>query len=425
MQTRLIPTYQARDDGRRAEAILRSCVHCGFCNATCPSYQVLGNELDGPRGRIYLIKQLLEGQKVSEKTRVHLDRCLSCRSCETTCPSGVEYHKLLDIGRALIDEHSSRPFHHKVQRKLLAFLFTRIRLFTFLLGLGRRFRSLLPKPLSAMVPLERRRLENEGVTAESGHRGTVLLLEGCIQDALTPDINHALRLVFSKLDFRVESLPQTCCAAIEFHLDEQDKARQRMRRNIDQWWGLVQGQQRVAVVSSASGCGSFLKDYESLLAGDEAYLERARQLVALVRDPVELLETPDIANLGELVNGHVMVEQKVPVAFQSPCSLQHGQSLAGRVEAVLEALGVNLSTLAEPHLCCGSAGTYSILQPGVSQQLKARKLEAIKKTGAQHVVSANIGCQTHLSAGSDYEVRHWLELVAEMLTETRSVDSKV
>lgn len=419
MQTNLIPLYQERSEGVVAEKILRSCVHCGFCNATCPSYQVLGNELDGPRGRIYLIKQMLEGGAVSEKTRLHLDRCLTCQSCESTCPSGVDYHRLLNVGRQLLNEQLPRKGVAKFKRKALAWLLTSPRLFGLLLGMGRLVRPLLPGLLKSKVPIRSlTRIELPSDVRKRALAKKVLFLhEGCVQDAISPEINQATRAVFSALSFDVQSLNGGCCGAIEFHLDEQEAARTRMRENIDHWSSILMQEPWACIVSNASGCGAFLKDYASVLADDSVYLVKARDLVARVKDPVELI---DGLELGILLRDTALVSESQKVAFQSPCSLQHGQKLAGAVERLFTDAGVDISGLRDAHLCCGSAGTYSILQSEISQQLKDRKLASINELGALHVVSANIGCQTHLNAGTRLGIKHWLVLVAEMITKARS-----
>ncbi len=420
MQTNLIPLFQGTPEGEEAERILRSCVHCGFCNATCPTYQALGNELDGPRGRIYLIKQMLEGEVVSEKTRVHLDRCLSCRSCETTCPSGVDYHRLLDIGREELNSRLQRPVLARLSRKFLALALGNRRVFAVLLKVGRIFRPLLPSALKGHVPPAPQPLSlgSEligGASAFSARK--VLLLEGCVQDAFSPEVNQATRLVLAH--FGIACVTQSkvqCCGAMSFHLDETARARETIRRNIDLWWPLVSSGDIDAIVVNASGCGVFVKGYESILAAEPAYLDKARRIVALVKDPVELLSDEDWSTLRpEFEQG-----QQPKVAFHAPCSLQHGLKLGGKVERILSALGCELKPVADAHLCCGSAGTYSLLQAGLSQTLKARKLTALEQAGADEVLSANIGCQVHLSSREGLSVKHWLVFVAEMLTKARS-----
>jgi len=419
MQTNLIPLYQERPEGVVAEKILRSCVHCGFCNATCPSYQVLGNELDGPRGRIYLIKQMLEGGEVSEKTRLHLDRCLTCQSCESTCPSGVDYHRLLNVGRQLLEEKLPRRGLPRFKRKALAWFLTSPRLFGLLLSLGRIFQPILPSALKSAIPSRADvKIGPLDRTVGAGLSPRVVFLhEGCVQDAISPEINLATRAVFSALSIDVQTLAGGCCGAIEFHLDEQAVARSRMRENIDRWHALISQQPSAFIVSNASGCGAFLKDYASILADDADYLIKASELVKRVKDPVELIDGDELA---ALLSSTALVKSGHKVAYQSPCSLQHGQKLSGAVEGLLTQAGVDISVLRDAHLCCGSAGTYSILQSEISQELKQRKLASIGEVSARHVVTANIGCQTHLNSGTELGVKHWLVLIAEMITMARS-----
>jgi len=428
MQTNLIKVYQDSDAGKEAESILRSCVHCGFCNATCPTYQLLGNELDGPRGRIYLVKQLLEGQKVSEKTRLHLDRCLSCQSCETTCPSGVNYHGLLDIGRALLAEKAPRPWWEQAFRRTIAYVFSNKQLFSFLFGLGQLFRPILPQIVKNKIPRVERvlseKIPKELNVRKSANKRSVLILEGCVQDALVPDINTATRLVLNAIGVECETVSNAqCCGALSFHLDEQERARSQAKANIDAWWPMIDAGKAEAVVVNASGCGAFVKDYAAMFKSDLHYLARAQAIVALVKDPVELIGESELDTLKGLLSEHAVIRSRQSIVFHPPCSLQHGQKLGGRVEAVLQSLGFKLLPLSEAHLCCGSAGTYSIFQAEISNKLKENKLAAITQTGAKHVVSANIGCQSHLSTNSDVRVRHWFELLAEMLTDPRSEPS--
>lgn len=426
MQTKLIDIYQRSPDGVLAENILRSCVHCGFCNATCPSYQVLGNELDGPRGRIYLIKQMLEGQPVTEKTRLHLDRCLSCQSCETTCPSGVEYHRLLNIGRGLIDQKLDRPAGSRLHRSALVQILTRPALFSLLLRLGRMFRPLLPQRVKQNIPL-RQSFDWNGSDSANLHKSDakqchVYIHQGCVQDALAPEINAATRAVFGALGFSVQPLEQGCCAAIEYHLDFQSDARVRMKSNIDRWLRQLDTTPDACIVSNASGCGAFLKDYAGLLHDDSEYLEKARMLAAKVRDPAEIL---DAQALAPLVKGSQVIQEQQVVVFQSPCTLQHGQQLSGVTEAFLRELGLAISVPRDAHLCCGSAGTYSMFNAEIADSLKQRKLETLHEMKPEHILTANIGCQTHLNSKSPLAVKHWLVLLAEMLTEARFKGSRV
>lgn len=423
MQTNLIQSFLEKEEGKVAEEILRSCVHCGFCNATCPSYQVLGDELDGPRGRIYLMKQMFEGHDVTEKTRVHLDRCLSCRACETTCPSGVEYHKLLDIGKAHINDTVPGASGDSFKRRSLAWFLGQRRFFALLLSMGRLARPLLPSSLRASVP-ERRNPDIRAVKLSKPEKArplrSLFVMQGCVQDAISPEINAAAKVVFEALGFEWRALPRSCCGAMDFHLDQQKKARQKIEHNMAHWLSAFDEVNQPVLLNLASGCTAFLKDYEALFPGAPEKQARARTVVESVFDPIELLEDL-VEPLSRALSESQEVKAGEPIAFQSPCSLQHGQQLSGRVEALLKNLGLNVVSPEDAHLCCGSAGAYSLMQPEISGELKRRKLQSLRSTGATLVLSANIGCQTHLSAGSEFVVKHWLVMLAEMLTEARSV----
>lgn len=400
MQTTL--SDQARQLPRAAEAerILRSCVHCGFCNATCPTYQLLGDELDGPRGRIYLIKQVLEGQPATVKTQQHLDRCLSCRNCETTCPSGVDYHNLLDIGRALVDATVPRPLGQRLLRLGLRALVPNPQLFKALVNSGERLRPLLPQALQGKLP---RRVQVAEARPGTSHARQVLLLEGCVQPGLSPNTNAATARVLDRLGIGIRPVPQAgCCGAVDYHLDAQAAGLDRARRNIDAWWPLLENGAE-AIVQTASGCGAFVKDYGHLLAHDPHYAAKAERVSAMARDLVQVLGAEPLEQLG--VHG----EQRL--AFHCPCTLQHAQKLGGAVEAVLVRLGFNLTAVPDSHLCCGSAGTYSLTQPALARQLRDNKLSALESGQPDVIVTANIGCQTHLDGAGRTPVRHWIELV--------------
>ena len=400
MQTTL--SDQARQLPRAAEAehILRSCVHCGFCNATCPTYQLLGDELDGPRGRIYLIKQVLEGQPATVKTQQHLDRCLSCRNCETTCPSGVDYHNLLDIGRALVDATVPRPLGQRLLRLGLRALVPNPQLFKALVNSGERLRPLLPQALQGKLP---RRVQVAEACPGTAHARQVLLLEGCVQPGLSPNTNAATARVLDRLGIGIRPVPQAgCCGAVDYHLDAQAAGLDRARRNIDAWWPLLENGAE-AIVQTASGCGAFIKDYGHLLAHDPHYAAKAERVSAMARDLVQVLGAEPLEQLD--VHG----EQRL--AFHCPCTLQHAQKLGGAVEAVLVRLGFNLTAVPDSHLCCGSAGTYSLTQPELARQLRDNKLSALESGQPDVIVTANIGCQTHLDGAGRTPVRHWIELV--------------
>jgi glycolate oxidase iron-sulfur subunit len=402
MQTELADFIRDTPEGREAESILRKCVHCGFCTATCPTYQLLGDDLDGPRGRIYLIKRALEGAPVTGKTRLHLDRCLTCRACETTCPSGVRYGRLADIGRAVVEERTERPLRDRLQRRLLAFSLPRAGLFRLALTLGRIVRPLLPGALKRKVPAKRA----AGAWPSQRHPRKMLVLAGCVQPAIAPSINAAAARVLDRLGISLAEAPGAgCCGAVRFHLNYQDEGLDDMRRLIDAWWPSVERGEVEAIVVTASGCGAQVKEYGHLLAQDPAYRDKAAKISALARDLAEVVP------LDRIPPG----KAKGPVAFQSPCTLQHGQRIRGAVEALLERAGYQLTPVADAHLCCGSAGTYSLLQPALSTELRARKLAALKAGGPAAIATANIGCLAHLQAGTQTPVRHWIELLDEAL----------
>ena len=407
MQTQLADFIRDSHQGQEADAILRSCVHCGFCTATCPTYQLLGDELDGPRGRIYLIKQVLEGQTPSRKTQLHLDRCLTCRSCETTCPSGVRYGRLVDIGRAAVQAAVPRPWDERLARRLLRWLVpSRVR-FGLFLGLGQLFRPLLPASLKAKVPP--RRVAGPWPTAPRPR--TLLALAGCAQAVATPDTNAAAARVLDRLGIRLLETPRAgCCGALPHHLGAEEEALAMMRRNIDAWWPQVEAGAE-AILVTASGCGAMVKDYGALLAQDPVYADKAARIAALARDPSEVLAV-------ELARPEVALPQPGAgrkIAFHSPCSLQHGQKLPGLAEGLLTRLGYDLTPVADGHLCCGSAGSYSLLQPTLARQLRDNKLASLAAGGPDCIATANVGCQLHLESGTRIPVRHWLELVDEVL----------
>ncbi|TFY98001.1 glycolate oxidase subunit GlcF [Ramlibacter rhizophilus] len=402
MQTQLAPEFQDTPEGQEAEAILRKCVHCGFCTATCPTYQLYGDELDGPRGRIYLIKQVLEGQAPTRSTQLHLDRCLTCRNCETTCPSGVDYGHLVDIGRKLVDERvprgaGSRALRWALKEGLPSPLFAPA------MKLGQAVRGALPKGLRSKVP--------EAVPAgrwpTREHARKVLMLAGCVQPAMAPNINAATARVLDAAGIQTLVAPAAgCCGALKFHLNDQDGALDQMRANVDAWWPFIARGEVEALVMNASGCGVTVKEYGHLLRHDAAYADRAARVSELTRDLSELLPT-----LVEALRGRTRPPEGV-LAWHPPCTLQHGQKLRGGVEQYLGELGFTLRLAPqESHLCCGSAGTYSVLHPEAAGALRERKLENLQALSPQAIVSANIGCITHLQAGTALPVRHWVEVL--------------
>jgi glycolate oxidase iron-sulfur subunit len=401
MQTTLATSIRDTPQGREADGILRSCVHCGFCNATCPTYQLLGDELDGPRGRIYLIKQMLEGNAVTPHTLLHLDRCLTCRNCETTCPSGVQYSRLLDIGRQTAEARVARPRYGRAVRWLLRKIIPYPARFRPMLRFGQWLHPVLPPGLKRRIPP----LQSVAAWPEPRHARRVLLLEGCVQPALAPAINAATARVLDRCGISaLRAGGEVCCGAALHHTSGVHEALDFARRNVDAWWPLID-KGIEALVSTASGCGVHVKDYGHLLRDDPVYAEKAQRISALTRDLSEVVAREDLAKLG------VGIQPGRRIAFQSPCTLQHGQKLNGVVEQLLRDLGFVLVPVAEAHLCCGSAGTYSILQPDLSRRLLARKLQALQTNRPERIVTANIGCLTHLQGGADVPVQHWVELL--------------
>ena len=410
MQTKLSPEFKNTVDGQQAEAILRKCVHCGFCTATCPTYQLLGDELDGPRGRIYLIKQVLEGQAPTRKTQLHLDRCLTCRNCESTCPSGVQYGHLIDIGRKLVDERVERPVAEKALRWVLKEGLPSP-LFAPAMKVGQAVRDLLPQSLQAKVPAR----QNAGARPTATHIRKMLMLEGCVQPAMMPNINNATMRVLDAAGVQgVVAAKAGCCGAVKFHLNDQDGGKAEMRRNIDAWWPYIETEEGLgveAIVMNASGCGVTVKEYGYILKDDPAYAVKAARISALTRDLSELLP-----ELVEALREKISVKAG-SIAFHPPCTLQHGQQLRGGVEQHLGVLGFDIKVAScEAHLCCGSAGTYSVLQPQIAYELRDRKLGNLTEMKPEVIASANIGCITHLQSGTATPVRHWVEVLDEALT---------
>ena len=405
MQTRISSEYKETASGQDADRILRNCVHCGFCTATCPTYQILGDELDSPRGRIYLIKQVMEGKQVTTKTLRHLDRCLTCRSCETTCPSGVEYAHLLDIGRALVEKQVRRPLHQQLQRFLLRKILIQPTIFKVMVHLIRLLRPFLPRHWR-IHSNDKKITEPTRVTK---HEKSVILLEGCVQPTLSPDINTASKIILDKCGFNVVTLPQVkCCGAISQHLNANEEALQIMRNNIDAWWPQIETDCK-AIISNASGCGVTLKEYANYFKHDELYKEKAEKVSELTKDISELIDNSTIESLK--------LPKNIKIAFHAPCTLQHGLKLKDSVEQLLQQLGFELHDVPEQHLCCGSAGTYSILQPAISERLKQNKLANLSRANPEYIVTANIGCLHHLQSGTSVPVKHWVEIVGQAIQE--------
>jgi glycolate oxidase iron-sulfur subunit len=408
MQTSFAPFIKETAAGKEAEAILRKCVHCGFCTATCPTYQLLGDELDSPRGRIYLIKRVLEGQSVTWKTQMHLDRCLTCLSCETTCPSAVPYGRLLDIGRAIVERKVRRSLLQAFFRKMLRAILPTPALFTPLLRLGQFVRPLLFGPLRHMVPAP------ASVTAwpRSNHMRKMLVLEGCVQPVLSPNTSAAAARILDRIGITLVRVPKAgCCGAVDYHLNAQEEALDRIRRLIDAWWPHIEAGAE-AIVMTASGCGAMIADYGHLLAGDPAYAAKAKRVSELARDISEIIAAEkDTLKAFPRFTSRLEAGERVPrrVAFHSPCTLQHTLKMKGKVEALLVDLGFELTPVPDSHLCCGSAGTYSILQMELSKQMLENKLAALGSGKPEAILTANIGCQTHLQTASGLPVTHWIE----------------
>jgi len=410
MQTRLSAAFLETPEGREADGILRKCVHCGFCTATCPTYQLLGDELDGPRGRIYLIKELLEGAEPTRATQLHLDRCLTCRACETTCPSGVRYGRLLDIGRHHVERVVPRTFRERLLRRALLATVPRRKRFSALLALGRMVRPFMPAGLRRSVPARRQ----SGPWPRTSHERRMLMLRGCVQPAAAPDINAAAARVFDRLGISLIEADDVCCGALAYHLSQEDRACEQMRRNIDLWWPEVE-RGAEALVVTASGCGAMVRDYGERLRDDPAYARKAARISELFRD-VSQVVAQEFAKRSTTLEPTPRHESRQRVAFHSPCTLQHGLKLRGIVEPLLQRAGYALTSVADAHLCCGSAGTYSVLQPALSRQLKANKLTALQADSPDVIATANIGCLMQLASGTDVPVRHWIELLAEAMT---------
>ncbi|MCF6325309.1 MAG: glycolate oxidase subunit GlcF [Gammaproteobacteria bacterium] len=408
MQTRLADEFKDTIIGKEADAILRSCVHCGFCNATCPTYQELGDELDSPRGRIYLIKQMLEGNTVTTKTQTHLDRCLTCRACETTCPSGVKYGRLVEIGREYVDKKVMRSLPETIIRKALRTVLPYPQRLKPLIKLSQRLKPLLPQKLKAKVPAVQMAMSQP----TTRHQRKMITLAGCAQSIIKPGTNGAAIKILDQLGITLTTPPTAvCCGAVNYHLTQHQEGLSFMRRNIDVWWPLIDpasDSPHEAILVTASGCGAMVKEYGEILKEDPAYADKAVLVSALAKDPCEVLANEDFSSLK------LNIPNK-KIAFQTPCTLQHAQQLNGRVEAILIQLGFDLTTVPDGHLCCGSAGTYSILQPEMSQRLLDNKLRALISGKPDVIATANIGCHMHLESKTEVPVKHWLEVIAEAM----------
>ena len=402
MYVKLHSNYAGNDIAREAAGIIKSCVHCGFCNATCPTYQELFDERDGPRGRIYLIRSMLESGTAGTATRMHLDRCLTCRACETTCPSGVRYGRLADIGRELIEQQTRRGIVEGLIRRFARTIFPYPGRVAIVLGTGRLFRWLLPSHLKSQVPPRQARRASAPAGPPAGRK--MLVLGGCVQAAATPATNDAARRVLRRVGIELIDAPSAgCCGAVSYHLAARDEALVFVRRNIDAWWPYIESGAE-AIVSTASGCGVMIDDYGEILQDDPAYAAKARRISELAKDLSEVLEAEDLSVFRDSIDARA-------TAVHCPCTLSHGQKREGAVERILERVGMPLAATSEKHLCCGSAGTYSLFQPEISQRLLDRKLAALSIGEPEQIATANIGCQLHLASQSDVPVKHWIELL--------------
>src|SRR3954471_15819680 len=410
MQTQLAEWIRGTPDGIEADSILRKCVHCGFCLATCPSYTLLGDELDSPRGRIYLMKEMLEGAPVTQRTQLHLDRCLTCRACETTCPSGVEYGKLVDIGREVVESKVARGPGDRMRRWALARFLPRPALFGAALALGRLAKALLPRKLARKLPARRPR----GTWPAPRHARRMLVLGGCVQRSMAPSINAATARLLDRLGISLIDVPEAgCCGGVPFHLNYQHDALDFVRANVDAWWPHVEAGAE-AVVVTASGCGTTVADYGRLLRDDPRYAERAAKIAAMARDVSEVVAAERDA-MRALFEG----ASPTRLAFHSPCSLQHGLRIRGVVESILTDAGFTLTPVPDGHLCCGSAGTYSLLHPEISNRLRDDKVRALESGAPAEIATANVGCLTHIGAGTRLPIRHWVEVVESRAASRR------
>jgi glycolate oxidase iron-sulfur subunit len=415
MQTSFSPEQLTDPDVRASERILRSCVHCGFCTATCPTYVLLGDELDSPRGRIYLIKQMLEGGKpATEKVVKHIDRCLSCLSCMTTCPSGVHYMHLVDHARKHIEHTYERPALDRALRWLLATLLPRPQLFRLaLLGASvlRPLAPLLPERLAAMLRLAPASVPGSSpvdrpqvFAAQGQRRARVALLSGCAQPVLAPGINEATVRLLTRHGVEVVVAPGAgCCGALTHHMGKEAPALRSAKANIDAWLAEADRGGLDAVVVNASGCGTTVKDYGFMLRADPVYAAPAERVAAMTRDVTELLDGLGLAP--------AVVDADLVVAYHSACSMQHGQRIKLEPKRLLAAAGFIVVEPAESHLCCGSAGTYNLLQPAIARQLKERKVGNIEALRPDVIATGNIGCLTQIRSGTALPVVHTVELL--------------
>jgi glycolate oxidase iron-sulfur subunit len=416
METVLSKHFRDTDVGREAEELLRPCVQCGQCTFICPTFRLLDDERDGPRGRIFMIHEFLEGKDPGADIRLHLDRCLTCRSCEASCPQGVRYGRLLDIARELVEKRFPRPLAQRLARRALRAVVSQRRRFTALLRIGQAMRGFLPVALRSRIPQRRR----AGAWPDRAHARTMLVWPGCVQPALAPNVNAAAARVLDRFGIRLIEANAGCCGALSFHLAATEEARALMRRNIDACWPQI-ADGAEAIVMTTSGCGAHVREYGYLLRDDPQYRDKAKRFSELTKDIAEVVT-------GEWQGGLLPATPATPferprgsrIAIQSPCSLQHGEKLNGVVEKLLRRAGFTLAPVAYAFMCCGAAGSYSILQPALAEALRARKLETLLACRPEVIATANIGCLIHLAAVSPLPVRHWIELLDEALREAES-----
>lgn len=417
MRTNFTPE-QRRDPAMAAsEEVIRNCVHCGFCTATCPTYVLLGDELDSPRGRIYLMKEMLENQQQPTPEVVkHIDRCLSCMSCLTTCPSGVHYGHLIDHARTYIEANYRRPLLDRIMRGVLAAVLPYPARFKRALGLARLARPLMPilrqvkalQSVSAMMALAPTKpingLPTKGAAAKGISLGRVAMLGGCAEPVLRPEIGRAAASLISRMGYEVVVAPNAgCCGALVHHLGQEDAALASARRNIDAWMEEIEGPGLEAIIVTASGCGTMIKDYRFMLRSDPAYAAKAERVSSLAMDISEFVSAKGLPPVTRAPN--------LIVAYQSACSLQHGQKVTRAPQDLLKAAGYEVRQPAEAHLCCGSAGTYNILQPVIAAQLGERKIAHLAKLSADVIATGNIGCATQISLRTQTPVVHTAQLL--------------
>jgi glycolate oxidase iron-sulfur subunit len=407
MQTNLGEKFKLNSAAQVVEQILRKCVHCGFCNATCPTYQLTGDELDGPRGRIYQMKQFFEGAEANPEIRKHLDRCLTCRSCETTCPSGVNYSRLLEAGRESLDQALPRPLLDRYRRAGLTWFLNSGWLFRTAVEFARSISGVLPQGIKSKIPASQKALAK----IQSSHSRRVLMLSGCVQPTLAPNTNAAATRLLDSLGIQAVEISITqCCGSVGLHTSRFDQGRAQARKLIDLWWPQVESGVE-AIVVTATGCAVTIRDYTELFESEPAYAHKAETIAGLTKDLSEILTK-------EFETQTIRLKGSRRVAFHSPCTLQHGLGLAGKVEGLLASAGYHLCRVDNGHLCCGSAGTYSLLQPELSSSLRSQKQLALSIDSPEVIATANVGCQVHIASGSKIPVVHWVELLNDAMVDS-------